>query len=156
MVHWRMETVSPSGLLSCAQSLVETILDIGIRTVWLATDYPYALAKGDHKVTKSSTFRDFGPAHKQAIASLIAHPDIEVVDLLGRMATTNVDMGVMGILDKLVGVDADVFLAGGVGCGRSSSFTKQIVQEREYRLLENEHMLNIVDTFTPHAHALHA
>lgn len=119
MVHWRMETVSPSGLLLCAQALVDAILDIGITTIWLATDYPYALAEPNHKVTKSSTFRDFGPAHKQAIASLVAHPNIEVIDLLGRMGRINIDMGVMGILDKLVGVNADVFLAGGAGCGRS-------------------------------------
>ncbi|ESK85649.1 proteophosphoglycan 5 [Moniliophthora roreri MCA 2997] len=40
------------------------------------------------------------------------------------------DPGVLGILDKVVGMRAEVFVSGKKGCARKSSFTKQIVDAR--------------------------
>lgn len=44
------------------------------------------------------------------------------------------DPGLLGILDKLVAVQAEYFLAGPPGCSMLSSFTAQIVAQREERM----------------------
>ncbi|EEB94904.1 hypothetical protein MPER_06209 [Moniliophthora perniciosa FA553] len=45
------------------------------------------------------------------------------------------DPGVLGILDKVVGMRAEVFVSGKKGCARKSSFTKQIVDGRRASLI---------------------
>ncbi|KAJ7222926.1 hypothetical protein C8J57DRAFT_1391832 [Mycena rebaudengoi] len=88
LVHWRMESIPPTALAYCAHALVDTLarrLPAGVRTVWFASDYPYAVHAGAHvgpaagvdfgagggdgrlQQRKSGTFRDVGPLHAEAV-----------------------------------------------------------------------------------------
>jgi hypothetical protein len=53
----------------------------------------------------------------------------------GGVDLAAIDAGLVGILDKMVAIEADVLLVGEAegdkACGKKSSFTRQIVQERE-------------------------
>jgi len=41
------------------------------------------------------------------------------------------DIGVQGILDKLIVIQSALFVSGAKGCGRVSSFTKQVIDARQ-------------------------
>ncbi|KAI9012636.1 hypothetical protein CLU79DRAFT_769441 [Phycomyces nitens] len=58
------------------------------------------------------------------------------------------DSGLLGIVDKLLAMRADSFLAGVPHvCGRSSSFTTQIVEARKEAMLEGAILSNSVEYF---------
>ncbi|KAJ7757523.1 hypothetical protein B0H16DRAFT_1721254 [Mycena metata] len=166
MVHWRMESVPPAVLPTCAYSLVDTLcarLSAEVRTVWFASDYPRAVHRSGMDSTgtqkpkaKSGTFRDVGPLHAEAVGILgdaLVEGGWEVVELTdARLAGLGVekgewgaglleDAGVRAIVDKIIGMRATVFVSGAPGCARVSSFTRQILDERRAvfdRLRENE------------------
>ncbi|RUS21549.1 hypothetical protein BC937DRAFT_92303 [Endogone sp. FLAS-F59071] len=79
------------------------------------------------------------PSHQLDISSMRRplHP-------FDPSAGDDFDPGLLGILDKLVAVQAEYFLAGPPGCSKLSSFTAQIVAQREERMekegswIENE------------------
>ncbi|KAF5368423.1 hypothetical protein D9758_002219 [Tetrapyrgos nigripes] len=171
-IHWRMESVAAEVLPDCAYSLVHMLSDIlhnpalseGIQTVWFASDFPFPLAhftetpsslvRGSMSAptSKSSTFRDFGAKHSEAVQILLdafrlggelenwkitdqheaqSNLDVGGPQDLRFFPDVRQDSGVLGILDKLVGMDATLFISGTKGCGRASSFTKQIIDVRE-------------------------
>lgn len=94
VIHWRMETVPPDVLPRCAELLVNTLagllgpqvpenennsggtVDIAIKTVWFASDYPYPITRtlsstNQHQTqedggSKSGTFRGVGIQHEEA------------------------------------------------------------------------------------------
>ncbi|KAF8910758.1 hypothetical protein CPB85DRAFT_678400 [Mucidula mucida] len=147
MVHWRMETIPASALVPCARALLGAIHDSGISTVWFASDYPFSLQESGDLAPKSSTFRNFGEDHRRAVGILMTEPGLDVRHLEGTLDIGTMDTGVLGILDKLVGIKADVFISGAEGCGRKSSFTRQIVEGRKAAWATRQHMLNVVDYF---------
>ncbi|KAF7327351.1 hypothetical protein MKEN_00312700 [Mycena kentingensis (nom. inval.)] len=125
--------------------------------VWFASDYPVPLktiarannAPENTNSNKSCTFRDAGALHAEAIGIFVnafAGLDgrlagMELLELteqaiihanvrVGLEAELLRDAGVRGILDKLIASKATVFLAGGMGCAKRSSFTRQIVDMR--------------------------
>jgi len=54
----------------------------------------------------------------------------------------------LGILDKIVAMRAGLFVSGGKGCGRVSSFTKQIVEARDAVITTEERQIrNVVKYF---------
>ncbi|KAK7465433.1 hypothetical protein VKT23_005411 [Stygiomarasmius scandens] len=189
-IHWRMESVPPEFLPDCAHSLVHLLsstlqnpaLSDGIQTIWFASDYPYPISSlspdlpaiTSTMISKSSTFRDFGPKHTEAIQILLDafRPSGEldkfkITDLhqarngldfdvgggfegsLGLRVGVDPDVlqdsGVLGIVDKLVGMEAAFFVSGAKGCGRASSFTKQIIDAREKG--NSSRLRNVVDFF---------
>jgi hypothetical protein len=203
VVHWRMETVPPDVLSSCAEALISILTgllqgqgDETIKTVWFASDYPYPVSHPSHHRStqkdggsKSGTFRAVGPQHEEAIDILrnafneggplegrritgLAE-ELARVRAAARNAKTGIgievelleDSGVLGILDKLVAMQAGLFVSGGKACGRvryveslyfhlatrltiCSSFTKQIVEARDAVMTTEEREIrNVVKYF---------
>ncbi|KAF7972415.1 hypothetical protein HWV62_17968 [Athelia sp. TMB] len=125
---------------------------------------------------KSGTFRNLTPEHVSAIAILRSAflpdgplqdtkltglkeqlervRDLALVENNGKSGGIGIDgemvddAGVLGILDKLVAMDAKLFVSGGKGCGRVSSFTKQIVDSRAASIQGGDvEMRNVVQYF---------
>ena len=145
VVHWRMETVDPSVLSDCAHALVDLLvrllhdesMALNISTVWFASDYPYPIA-GRTKTqprfalgAKSGTFREFEIRHERAVQVL--REAFEEGGELGRWEVTDIseatesyvidkelsnDAGILGIVDKLIAMQADLFLSGSNRCAR--------------------------------------
>ncbi|KAK0223585.1 hypothetical protein IW262DRAFT_1295336 [Armillaria fumosa] len=161
MVHWRMESVPHDALSQCAYALIDALHSADIRKVWFASDYPYALRGPRLAATrKSSTFKDFGDRHTEAVDILLGAFDdggdlqgFEILELEERLEGSEplmADSGVLGILDKVIGMKASFFLSAAPGCGRKSSFTRQIIDGRisEFDEVKDHHRLrNVVDYF---------
>ncbi|KAK6996537.1 hypothetical protein R3P38DRAFT_3287728 [Favolaschia claudopus] len=153
MVHWRMESVPPANLPQCAHALVNTLTRLNLpasdtRTIWFASDYPQPI-HGTAK-TKSGTFRDVGPLHAQAVGifrdafaeggKLAGWEVVELTDETMTVATREADgewdaelledAGVRAIVDKIIGVQATLFVSGTPQCSRTSSFTAQVIDGR--------------------------
>ncbi|KZT23262.1 hypothetical protein NEOLEDRAFT_1069689 [Neolentinus lepideus HHB14362 ss-1] len=186
-IHWRLESVPLASLQGCAQSLVDKLTDIlsssrtgnfsgeqDIKTVWIATDYPYPVVPTSNLNDgrrRSTTFKTISPEHVEAMNTFIEAfraggklQGLQLTDLNGglvvleddfeRKGLNSEDMGffedegVMGIFDKMVAMNAELFVSGAKGCSRTSSFTKQIVEARKVRAEEgDEHLRNIIELF---------
>lgn len=141
-VHWRMETLNPKQLPTCASHLIELLISIKqhsigenvdhrIQNVYLATDYPLKL----NSRSLSGTFHTVTEDHHLAIQTLKNAFDVEgpLYDLTltsfsehrvthgitGSTDDQDFDSGLVGILDKAVAMNADYFVSGAPGCGRS-------------------------------------
>ncbi|KAJ3504692.1 hypothetical protein NLJ89_g7800 [Agrocybe chaxingu] len=146
VVQWRMETVDPGVLEDCARNLVDLLvrllrdIELGadITTVWFASDYPHPISQQVPTTTqtplvaKSGTFKDFDVRHDAAIEILKKsfHQQGELgewkltdfiesfeLDKRGETELTQ-DLGVFGILDKLVSKNASLFVSGSGQCSR--------------------------------------
>ncbi|KAJ4473204.1 hypothetical protein C8R41DRAFT_849266 [Lentinula lateritia] len=116
---------------------------------------------------KSGTFRDFGERHMEAVNILVdafregAELDRwTITDLTAELARMEkddelhdvhpeflADSGALGILDKMVGMDAAIFVGGSKRCGRTSSFTKQVIDTRQ-KIFEKDGLVrNVVEYF---------
>ncbi|KAG7089200.1 hypothetical protein E1B28_010902 [Marasmius oreades] len=146
-------------------------LGTDVKTVWFASDHPIPISSFDCSASqtvfdessfaqKSSTFTRLSEKHANALhivrEAFCSGGELEgwaVTDLTevlfraGDIPGYNSDMladpGLLGILDKLVGMRATIFVSGSRTCGRKSSFTKQIMDMRKR---ENRGR-NIVDYF---------
>ena len=188
-VQWRMETVDPGLLAGCAHALTDVLgqllndesLARNTSTVWFASDYPHPIMprmKAEPRsalIAKSGTFRDFDLRHEESVDILRNAFDKDneldkwkLTDISEAMASKHIDQelmqdsGVLGILDKLISMKANLFVSGSTRCGRKryetkyvvvrlglsrlSSFTTQIVEAR-MRQREDRHLGNIIDTF---------
>ncbi|KAJ7757702.1 hypothetical protein DFH07DRAFT_1025127 [Mycena maculata] len=176
LVHWRMESVPPAALPACAHALVDTLAGLpgGVRTVWWASDYPYALHRRARPGTdygaasgaqaKSSTFHGLGPLHAEAVG--IFGDAFEVGGELEGWAAAELtearlaaldgwepelleDAGVRAIVDKIIGVRAALLVSGTPGCARTSSFTRQVIEERRAALASTDPPMlqNLVEYF---------
>ncbi|GAB1517138.1 hypothetical protein RhiTH_000182 [Rhizoctonia solani] len=148
VVQWRMESVRPENLLACSSSLI-TLLRLtlaqaeysDVKTVYLATDYPLEGANAPH----SGTFRTIGDQHHAAILEFLnafqPRGSLEMYRLTHQTKLSRVtgydkgllenDLGFLGIVDKSVSQQAELFVSGSSGdCARNSSFTKQIIDAR--------------------------
>ncbi|KAG1445004.1 hypothetical protein G6F56_010070 [Rhizopus delemar] len=135
-IHWRMERLEPTtNLVPCAHDLVEKVKRLGISNVFLLTDYPHLLNTPGAK-PESSSFHpnQLKAAHHRAIryvyqqlnVTLTAASDPSLPNLPWQLVPVNTenDQSVLGIIDKLVALKAQYFLAGEPGvCAKSSSFT---------------------------------
>ena len=144
-VHWRMETIDPSVLVDCAHALVDLLVRLlhdeliahNVTTVWFASDYPYPIARRTKTQprpaleAKSGTFREFEIRHEEAIQVLrMAFEEggeldgWKVTDIPEAMESHVVDKelvndaGVLGIVDKLIGIQANLFVSGSNRCAR--------------------------------------
>ncbi|EPQ52510.1 hypothetical protein GLOTRDRAFT_46705 [Gloeophyllum trabeum ATCC 11539] len=184
-IHWRLESVPLASLPQCAVTLVDKLAEIlstssngtassrnEIKTVWLATDYPYPVSSSggfQESRRRSGTLKSIAPEHVEAISVL---KDAfrrggklhgwYLTDISARLQSLNPeqrdnelgytklleDEGVVGILDKIIATDADIFISGAKGCGRASSFTKQIIDARNTSMENGDGRLqNIVELF---------
>ncbi|CAA7269483.1 unnamed protein product [Cyclocybe aegerita] len=146
VVQWRMETVDPGVLEDCAYGLVDLLMRLlhdaelgaNVTTVWFASDYPHPISQQvptmvqTPLVAKSGTFKDFDGRHGAAIGILQKsfHQQGELgewkltdfiesfeLDKRGEAELTQ-DLGVFGILDKLVSEKASLFISGSSQCSR--------------------------------------
>lgn len=145
VVHWRMETIDPSVLADCGHALVDLLVRLlhdesisnDITTVWFASDYPYPIAprtKTQPRLAleaKSGTFKEFEVRHEEAVQVL--RKAFEEGGELERWKLTDIseaieshavdeellnDPGILGILDKLIGIQAKLFVGGSKRCAR--------------------------------------
>lgn len=173
-VHWRQETLPTSVLSTCAQQLIATLQEIStafpdIRTVYLATDYPL------HGTAHSGTFAKLvTEQHHEAMRKLMAGfpRQLRLTSYAqeAEEAAEGLDSGLLGIIDKSIAMQAEVFVTGFAGsyqcalcsplflvqvlsgmmhrydptmCSKESSFTRQIILARE----EADGLRNVVSTF---------
>lgn len=206
-IHWRQETLPSSIIAPCAVALIDKLEALlrdrdgsmdrqkyaGIRTIYLATDYPIEdLTDGvSGAIAHSGTFgkllteehhtamRDFLQMFQERISEPLGvrltsfsseQASLKISDDLLRavapptpMLTNNgrprrksppklppsglnlaeLDVGLLGIIDKTVAMGAEIFLTGqpwssdknvqATVCAKESSFTKQISEARRLR-----------------------
>ncbi|KAI8369468.1 uncharacterized protein BYT42DRAFT_584570 [Radiomyces spectabilis] len=156
-VHWRMERLEPlSNLQPCAETLVEKLANIDVTgkpNVFLLTDYPHLL-QTSQSAPESMSFKleQLQQEHHDAIRYLYKHVNVTLTTLdrvnqllpydeLPRENWNIIpvspyvqppDPSILGIVDKLVAMRAQWFLAGEPGkCGKTSSFTRRIILHRQ-------------------------
>ncbi|KAG0168727.1 hypothetical protein DFQ28_011396 [Apophysomyces sp. BC1034] len=153
-IHWRMERLEPiSNLLPCAKNLVEKVQSINPEqnvNLFLLTDYPHLLNTSEPE-SRSFKANELKLEHHEAIRHVYQHLDVTLTTLdrpdrpvIDHELPTSwhiykvpphvkpYDSGVLGIVDKLVAMRAQWFFAGEPGvCGKSSSFTNQIIDDRK-------------------------
>ncbi|KAJ3740634.1 hypothetical protein DFH05DRAFT_1452471 [Lentinula detonsa] len=116
---------------------------------------------------KSGTFRDFGEKHRETVDILVdafregAELDRWVLtDLTAELVRMEeddgildvhpdflTDSGALGILDKMIGMNAAIFVGGSKRCGRTSSFTKQVIDSRHKNFNKDGKVRNVVEYF---------
>nr|GAT53418.1 predicted protein [Mycena chlorophos] len=148
-VHWRTESgsVSSDMLVGCVENLVHVIWRLRdehpeLQVVWLASDIS---RDSGARILLERAFAD-----EEKLVGLYVTELMEA-DLRRAHANAGLgldpaflrDTGLRSILEKLVASRARVFVTGGTGCARRSSFEQQIIDAR--RELEAE---NIVEYFT--------
>ncbi|OBZ88936.1 hypothetical protein A0J61_03023 [Choanephora cucurbitarum] len=147
-IHWRMERLEPvSNLLPCAKNLVEQVQQMNHTNVFLLTDYPHLL----NNRPESNSFRpsQLVPEHHQAIEYLYRHLNVTLTavapvpsNVSDRWHVVPIqstqddrfpqDKSVLGIVDKLVAMQAQWFFAGKPDvCAKRSSFTARIIDSRK-------------------------
>ncbi|KAI7902464.1 uncharacterized protein BX663DRAFT_531402 [Cokeromyces recurvatus] len=157
-IHWRMETLKPvSNLLPCAKDLIDKISQLTSQkapNVFLLTDYPHLLnTTGARPESSSFNAKQLVSEHHEAIQYLYEHTNITLTSInngkipyaelpsqnwhiLPINATSSednlpLDRSVLGIVDKLVAMNAQWFFAGRPGvCAKASSFTGRISHSR--------------------------
>ncbi|GBC02181.1 hypothetical protein RclHR1_00450016 [Rhizophagus clarus] len=155
-IHWRMERANISMLNECSNVLVKRITQLresfGIKSVYLATDYPIAGGK-----TQSQTFHLLTEDHHNAMKLLNSTFNVNtwassnIFSSLRNDETIEKEFlgaGMPGIVDKLVCMDADYFLATPEGCGRAqSTYTTMIIDARNasMQIGERPQLKNIVN-----------
>lgn len=177
-VHWRMERLEPvSNLLPCAQGLIDEIHKFDPESdktkhlnVFLLTDYPHLLNTTGARPESASFYpNQLRTEHHDAIRYLYTHSNVSLTTINdkkihydqlpnenwhllpigteGNMKPT--DRSILGIIDKLVAIKAQWFLAGRPGvCAKSSSFTGRISQSRTKAFKEgNEDIIVPLKTF---------
>ncbi|CDH58847.1 hypothetical protein RO3G_11163 [Lichtheimia corymbifera JMRC:FSU:9682] len=158
-IHWRMERLEPvSNMVPCAESLVTKVQAIESEhneplKLFLLTDYPHLL-RSSVATPESMSFKlsELTQDHHDAIEYVYERLDVTVTTLQKENQPIpyhelpaehwNIitvppyakppDMSVLGIVDKLVAMRAQYFLAGKPAvCAKSSSFTKRIATQRQ-------------------------
>ncbi|KAJ6620081.1 hypothetical protein B0H10DRAFT_2216362 [Mycena sp. CBHHK59/15] len=125
--------------------------------------------RGVTSALKSGTFHNAGPLHAAAVGIFgdafapggeledrtLMELDEARVETLARGGGWEPelleDVGVRGIVDKIIGMRATLFVSGAPGCGRASSFTRQVLDERREALRRTDGrptlLQNVVDLF---------
>lgn len=154
-IHWRMERLEPVlNLVPCAMDLIDKVHQLGTRpNVFLLTDYPHLLnATGARPESSSFQSQQLRPEHHKAIQYLYQHLNVSLTSVNnGKIPYDELpkenwhilpidasdhdslpaDRSVLGIVDKLVAMNAEWFFAGRPGvCAKSSSFTGRISSSR--------------------------
>ncbi|KAF6765821.1 hypothetical protein DFP72DRAFT_954192 [Ephemerocybe angulata] len=157
------------ALVDVLSNLLHDIGHLGrdIQEVWFASDYPHSISpsSGSAKagqIAKSGTFKTFGPQHESAVGILTAAFDEagggdlahwRLVDIGASLQTQRSsgseptdllqDTGVWGILDKMIVIQADLFVSGSKQCSRQSSFTRQVVETRQGKWKERRNVVTL-------------
>ncbi|RUO96226.1 hypothetical protein BC936DRAFT_142385 [Jimgerdemannia flammicorona] len=163
-IHWRMERVEEQqNLLPCAETLVRYLrahilspesTAVQSPNIFLLTDYPHLLNASTGTESMSFKGAELTLNHHAAINYLHANLNLTLTVLANpkkpipydKLPAKNwnlvpvspnvrpVDPSVLGIVDKLIAMKAQWFLAGRpVECAKESSFTLRIIKERTAR-----------------------
>lgn len=179
-IHWRMERLEPvSNLLPCAMDLIDKVQHLPLPNneqkypnVFLLTDYPHLLnATGARPESNSFQVKQVKPEHHQAIEYLYQHLNISLTSVnnnkipYDELPNENwhilpidansddglpADRSVLGIVDKLIAMNAQWFFAGRPGvCAKSSSFTSRISNSRKkaFKHDDDNNIILPVETF---------
>ncbi|CAB5176385.1 unnamed protein product [Rhizophagus irregularis] len=163
-IHWRMERANISMLNECSEALVKRISQLkdslGIKNVYIATDYPIGGGK-----TQSQTFHLLTDEHHNSMKLLNSTFNVNswvssnIFSSLRNDETIEKEFlgaGMPGIVDKLVCMDADYFLATPEGCGRArSTYTTMIIDARNVSMQygERPQLKNIVERWIQYPEA---
>ncbi|PFH50035.1 hypothetical protein AMATHDRAFT_48234 [Amanita thiersii Skay4041] len=142
-VQWRMEGIKPEDLSQCAYALVRTLANMlhgsslteDVETIWLATDLDtLRLHKSSPKLRRPTDFAQwqdeamkiirsaFEPARELAswkLETLNGQLEGPYHTVRNRNGVWIDDSGVRGILDKLIAIDATLFVSGTRKCSRT-------------------------------------
>lgn len=172
-IHWRMERLEPvSNLVPCAMGLIDRVHQLETTpNVFLLTDYPHLLNTTGAKPESSSFHpRQLRPEHHEAIQYLYQHLNVSLTSVgnndipydelpkenwhilpidVSNHDSLPPDRSVLGIVDKLVAMNAQWFFAGRPGvCAKSSSFTG-LISNRRAAVFKNgdSNMVSPLQTF---------
>lgn len=140
-VHWRVETILPENLPQCAYALIDTLVNIlrdfglagDIKFIWIASDMPFTPLPT--AVVKSGTLKELTPSHKEAAeivrsafesGGALANWKLQTLENVLEAHFQNDshhdewldDIGVRGILDKIIAAQATLFIGGTRKCSR--------------------------------------
>ena len=140
-VHWRVETILPENLPQCAYALIDTLVNIlhdlslagDIKFIWIASDMPFTSLP--NTVAKSGTLKELTPSHKEAVEIMrtafesggaLTNWNLETLEKVIEARFPNDshheewldDIGVRGILDKIIAAQATLFIGGTKRCSR--------------------------------------
>ncbi|KAI8880708.1 hypothetical protein K501DRAFT_324861 [Backusella circina FSU 941] len=167
-IHWRIERLEPlSHMMPCAEALYSKVKKIQALNpqvqVFLLTDYPHLLnTSGATPESQSFPLSQLKQEHHDAFRYLYERLDITVTTLavpphhelpdhwhVLQVSTNDTDPAILGIVDKLVGMRAQWFLAGMPGeCAKASSFTNRIISDRLLAYKKGARLEQVVDTFS--------
>ncbi|KAM0751236.1 hypothetical protein T439DRAFT_356070 [Meredithblackwellia eburnea MCA 4105] len=161
-IHWRTEQMKTNNLDSCATALMKKLKGLkatypSLKTVYLATDYPFErFWMGTSKDAHSKSYH-IPPAADRAMERLykwfqegeielrqtswsreeegLEMPDSTRAMLPEGQRIRDLDLSMLGQIDKSVLFQADYFIAGSQGqCGKTSSWTGSVVTARRESL----------------------
>jgi hypothetical protein len=141
-IHWRMETVHLDILSACSEALIQHLTNLLLRypditAIYFATDYPIV----NEQKPRSGTFGTVHTEQREAIARF-SHA-FEPAGELSNLTLVNLDdlvfgnssnwklynglvpspedwdLGLFGIVDKLVLMRSPIFVGAGPSCGKS-------------------------------------
>ena len=140
-VHWRVETILPENLPQCAYALIDTLINIlhdpslagDIKFIWIASDMPFTPLP--NTVARSGTLKELTALHQEAAEIMRAAFETGGVLSNWRLQTLEKvietrfpsdrhheewldDIGVRGILDKIIASQASLFVSGTTRCSR--------------------------------------
>ena len=140
-VHWRVETILPENLPQCAYALIDTLVNIlrdfglagDIKFIWIASDMPFTPQRT--AIAKSGTLKELTPSHQEAAeivrsafdsGGALTNWELQTLENVMEDRFRNDshheewldDIGVRGILDKIIAAQATLFIGGTKKCSR--------------------------------------
>ncbi|KAL8279063.1 hypothetical protein RQP46_008521 [Phenoliferia psychrophenolica] len=160
-IHWRTERVNVRNFAPCTAALVTTLTELkrdypDLTTVYLLTDYPMESLRGHEGEVKPHS-ASYGRIPKEASRSMQEflnwiegdqsglrlttwtqeEEEIEFGDVTRELLPIGVrlkdlDLSLVGMVDKDVAMKAQIFVAGSQAeCGKRSSYTASVITQRQ-------------------------
>lgn len=147
-LHWRMESTNYEHLTICSLKLLEYIQKIKnkkkIEKIIFLTDYPHIKIYNstiNNLIGESKTFKNITTLHEKSIENIKNNLDFILTtndyNLKNNkkylyVNTSYLDSSSLGIIDKLIAINSDIFLTSNLRyTGRNSSYINYIINERK-------------------------
>ncbi|KAL3901772.1 MAG: hypothetical protein SGCHY_000350 [Lobulomycetales sp.] len=155
-VNWRMET-SPKDALECSRLLADAIQSSDtpqLDAIYFSTDFPDAEFMGAfggyRRIKSNSWWSNFDENSHQSAAKAFGYINDTFAPKLwssldfSPLGNAAIDFpGTLGILEKLVAVEADFLIIGQGKCSKKGSYTLEILDRRRARKSHGGHQLNL-------------